>query len=439
MSWTPPPSRGEDDAHPAGTGAGMETARGGGRLRTVWASVLLVLAVLLAPFAVVAAWLDSSISDTDRYVSTVAPLAADPAVQNLVIDRLTTRIVDNVDVKGVTGSLDDVLRRNGAPAVVADHADALSGVLSSAVTDVVHEIVAGVVDSDQFADLWTAANRRVQPAVMKVLTGTGGGAITTSGNAIVLDVGAVVDEVRKRLVDAGFGAAAKIPDSDRTIVLLQTKELSRVQDWLRVLDVLGLWLPVAAGLLLLAGVLLMPDRRIALMAGGVGVGAMMIVLLVLLTLLRQRYLDSVPSSAQTRDAASAIYDTLLRYLRGSAEALLTLAAIAIAAGWLVGPARGARAVRRGTGRATSATGSRLARRGLRTGAVGRWLTEHRPLTSGIVIAAGVLTLVLWSYPTAVTVAIVLLVVVAALALLAILAAAATPATPAPGGPELRAR
>ena len=428
-----------------GTGTGAGAGEGGGvavsgtgapggrrgRGRTVWASVLLVVAVLLAPFAVVAAWLESEVSDTDRYVSTVAPLATDPAVQNLVISRLTTRVVDNVDVNGVTSSVEDALRSSGAPAIVVDHAGALSGVMSSALTDVVHGIVSGVVTSDQFASIWADANRRVQPVVMKVLTGEGGGAITTSGDAVVLDIGAAVDAVRTRLVDAGFGRAADIPNTDRTIVLFQTKELSRVQGWLRVLDVLGLWLPVAVGLLLLAGVWLMPDHRVAVMAAGVGLGVMMLVLLVLLAVVRGRYLDSVQSAAQSQDAAKAIYDTLVRFLRGAVQGLLLIAAIMIVSGWLLGPSRYARTARRGMGSATGAVGHRLGRAGLRTGSAGRWLADHRRLTSAIVVAAGILTLILWSYPTAATVAVVLLIVVVLLALLEVLAVAAEPA-PGPG-------
>nr|WP_255648781.1 hypothetical protein [Frankia sp. ArI3] len=85
------------------------------RLRTVGASLLLLLAAVLAPLAVVATWADTTISDTDRYVDTVAPLATDPAVQNLVIDRLTGRVVSNVNVDQVTASLAGVLARNGAP------------------------------------------------------------------------------------------------------------------------------------------------------------------------------------------------------------------------------------------------------------------------------------------------------------------------------------
>ena len=46
------------------------------RVRQVGASVLLLLTLLLAPLAVVAAWVQDTVSDTDRYVQTVAPNGA---------------------------------------------------------------------------------------------------------------------------------------------------------------------------------------------------------------------------------------------------------------------------------------------------------------------------------------------------------------------------
>ncbi|MCM3885051.1 hypothetical protein ND747_15510, partial [Frankia sp. R82] len=66
-----------------------------------------------------------------------------------------------------------------------------------------------------------------------------------------------------------------------------------------------------------------------------------------------------------------------------------------------------------------------ARAGVRTGGAGRWLAGHRRLTSGVVIGAGVLALVLWNCPTPASVALVLLVVVVVLAALDVLAAAGT--------------
>jgi hypothetical protein len=399
------------------------------RLRTSGASVLLLLAFLLAPLSVVAVWAHSEISDTDRYVQTVAPLATEPAVQNTVIDRLTNRVVGNVNVDQVTATLAATLARNGAPPIVVDHVDALSGALKNALTGAVHQVVQKVVTSDQFAETWVTANRRAHAAVVKVLTGEGGSAVQTRGNTVVLDIGTVVDKVQQRLVEAGFAKAGKIPDVDRQIVLLQSDELRKAQNGMRLLDILGAWLPVVVVALAALGVWLAPSHRIGLMAAGLGIGVMMVVLLVGLAVMRQRYVDSVPPGTQPRDAAATIFDTFARFLRDSTHTVLVIAVIIVIAGYLYGPGRGARAIRTGATRASGATGRAVARAGLRTGGAGRWLQAHRRWTTGIVIGAGALALALWNYPTPASVALVLLIVVVALALLDVLAAAGTQPTP----------
>ncbi|ELP63811.1 hypothetical protein STRTUCAR8_02429, partial [Streptomyces turgidiscabies Car8] len=115
------------------------------RLRRAGSSVLLLLALLLAPVAVVAAWVQDTVSDTDRYVKTVAPLASDPAVQEVVINRLTVRMVKNVDVAAVTDALATSLRKAGAAPRIVAGAESLEGPLRNAVrTFRVHDVPASV-------------------------------------------------------------------------------------------------------------------------------------------------------------------------------------------------------------------------------------------------------------------------------------------------------
>ncbi|MEU9118847.1 hypothetical protein AB0C96_03130 [Streptomyces sp. NPDC048506] len=393
------------------------------RLRYAGASVLLVLALLLAPFAVVAAWANSQIADTSRYVQTVAPLATEPAVQNAVTDRLTNRVVGNVDVKAITDSLAAALQKAGAPPLVVEHTPALAGPLKDALTKGVHAVVSKVVTSDQFAEVWDAANRRAHGAVVKVLTGEGTSAVQARGNTVVLDIGTLIDNVKKRLVDAGYQRAAKIPTVDRTIPLLKVDKLQQAQGLMRLLDVLGSWLPVLTVALAALGIWVAPAHRVALLTTAMGSAVLMTVLLVALAVLRGVYLDSVPPTTLPRDAAAAIFDTLVRFLRQSARTLLVVSVITALAAWLYGPSRPAGAVRRTAARSTGAMGRAAARRGLRTGGLGQWLDAHRGWTTGIVIAGGALALVLWNFPTPGAVALVLGIVVLVLVLLGILAAA----------------
>jgi hypothetical protein len=395
-------------------------------VRLASSSALLVLTLLLAPLAVVAAWVQDTVSDTDRYVETMAPLASEPPVQDAVINRLTNRVVERVDVGAVTDSLTKALQDAGAPPRVVEGADALTAPLQDAVRNVVDRTVSGVITSDAFQQAWDGANRRSHAAVVNMLTDDGGGALRAEGGTVQLDVGEVVDQARERLVDAGFDKAAAIPDTDRTITLFQTEELGKAQDAMRLLDVLGVWLPVLTVALAALAVWTAPAHRAMLMITATGVGVMMVVLLVALAVVRRVYLDSVPPTALPTDAAAAIYDTFVRFLRDSTRTLLVLSVITALVACLYGPGRPARAVRTTAERGTTAAGRGLRRAGVRTGSTGRWLADHQAWTTGGIIAAAALALVLWNHPTVGAVALVLGVALAVLIVLAILGAASGP-------------
>jgi hypothetical protein len=110
-----------------------------------------------------------------------------------------------------------------------------------------------------------------------------------------------------------------------------------------------------------------------------------------------------------------------------------VAVITALAAYLYGPGRAARGVRTLARRGTTATGRSLHRAGVHTDSTGRWLDDHRSWTTGVVIGAGALALVLWNHPTVGAVALVLGVVLAVLAVVAVLAAAAGPEPAAAAG------
>src|SRR5215510_12070597 len=69
------------------------------RWRRFLVGFLVFLSVLFVPLAGLSVWVRNLVLDTDRYVDTVAPLARNEAITNLVADRLTTRLFKEVDVE----------------------------------------------------------------------------------------------------------------------------------------------------------------------------------------------------------------------------------------------------------------------------------------------------------------------------------------------------
>jgi hypothetical protein len=87
----------------------------GGWWRVPIITLCLVLVGILAPLSILATWAHDEVSDTDRYVETVAPLADSPEVQAAVTARLTARIMGLLDVQAVTKDAIDA-RRERSPA-----------------------------------------------------------------------------------------------------------------------------------------------------------------------------------------------------------------------------------------------------------------------------------------------------------------------------------
>jgi hypothetical protein len=102
------------------------------RWRTVVAALLIVLGCVLAPLAGVAVWARNQVTNTERYVATVAPLASDPAIQNAIADQITAQVFTYIDVQGLTNQALDALTERGLRPQVADQLRALSTPIATA-------------------------------------------------------------------------------------------------------------------------------------------------------------------------------------------------------------------------------------------------------------------------------------------------------------------
>jgi hypothetical protein len=417
--------------------------RGRERWRSVTATVLITLSCVLAPLSVVSTWAKTQVSDTDRYVQTVAPLASEPAIQQALTDDITRTIFQYVDVQAVASQAVDALAAQGAPPRVTQGLQALTVPLANGVESFTRSEVQKVLSSPQFAALWEQVNRTAHQQVVSVLEGQQGGALTASQNGTVtLNLGPVVAEVKSRLIADGFGLAARIPTVDRSIVLVQSDAVTKAQRLYRLLNTLGTWLPVLALVLLALGVYVAKGHRRALMLGALGVLASMLLLGILLALARPLYLDRVPADVLPREAAGDVFDTLVRYLRNGLR-VTALAALIVALGaFLTGPSTTARTIRSWFVRLAAGLRTGAEAKGVTTGRFGVWVHQHRTALRGALAALGAVVVVLWPHPTIAVVLWTALLVVIGLAAVELVArpaavqpAAAVPVQAGPRGQE----
>ncbi|MGW1977019.1 hypothetical protein [Streptomyces sp. NPDC001889] len=363
------------------------------RVRSFLSALLIVIGCVLAPLSAVAVWTAEEVGDTDRYVATVAPLASDPDVRAAAADRATDAVMDHIDL---TSLLEGV-----APADRPRLAKALGragDALESALRSFVHDKAEAVVSSDTFRRLWTEANRRAHDTVDKALTGSGGGAVRLTDNAVEIDLGPVVDQVKQRLVADGLTVAGKIPEVHTSFVVARSDDIGELRTGFRLLQLAGVWLPVLALLLLVAGVLLAVRRRRAVVAAALGAAFATALLGLALTAFRGIYLDRLPSGV-SQPAAEAVYDTFVRFLRATVRMVVTLGVVLALAAWLTGPGRHAVRVRGLWRSGIVAVRGVADRAGLRTGPVGPWLRRWRRWVVWVLVAGAVLAYLLWSHPT----------------------------------------
>ncbi|MFF2627716.1 hypothetical protein ACFVUN_18330 [Kitasatospora griseola] len=389
----------------------QEPARRHHRVRSFFAAVLIVLAAVLTPLAVVASWSRAQVTDTGRFVSTMAPLASDPAVQGAVANRATDAIMQQLPISDLLNEVAPTDR----PAL-----NAALGKIGPALTDglsgFVHSQVLNVVQSDAFAGIWEGILRNAHAAFTNVLTGQGGGAVQVKGDTVSLDLAPVIAQVKDRLVANGVGPAAKIPEVHTDFVLVQSDTVKKAQTGLRLLDLAGFWVPVLAVLCAVGGILLAVRHRratvttalaMAVAAGLLGIG---------LTVFRALYLDKLPTDVD-QAAAAAIYDTLVRYLRAAVRMLLALGIVIALAAWLTGSGRRAGWVRQLWQAGLGAVRRAAERIGMRLGPVGRFVHRRKAWLGWGAVVVAAIVLLTWGYPTAVVVLWIAVVLLAVLAVL----------------------
>ncbi|MDC0768183.1 hypothetical protein [Streptomyces sp. HD] len=402
--------------------AAHKTAAPGRIARATASAVLIVVTCILVPVALITVWVHDIALDTDRYVDTVAPLATEPAVQDAAVNRISDAVDTRIDGDQAAAELADWLKSQGLPPRATTAIRGLGPQIDSAVDGAVNKVVTRIVHSDAFATVWKDANERAHNAVVDALTGEGRGAVGVAGGTVTLDVGTLVEQVKKELVDAGLSPAAAIPDVNKQLVLFQSEELEKIRDGAHLLDVVGHWLPVLTVLIGVAGVLLARRRRRALARTALGAAFACLVVVIALVAVRRFYLDHLPAAVQSDAAAAAVFDTLLRFLRYALVTTVVLGVVIALGAYLIGPGRLPVAIRRGADRTADSLAGWADGHEIRAGRVGVWAQTHRRSITLSVLAVVAFVFAVWNRPTAVTTVVFAVVLLAVLAILAVLAA-----------------
>lgn len=405
-----------------------------GRWRPAVAVLLIAVATILSPVAVVSAWTRLQLTSEQAFLDTFGPLASDPRVQRYVADRVVVEIDSAVDVDAVAEDLFAGIQGLDLPpraksAILLLQEPAVQGVKS-----LIQSTVDRFVQSDTFEAVWRQSLASAHSSV-QVLAG---GALQDPDRALSIDdsgqiaiqLAPIIAAVKERLVARGLTLAERIPSIDKSIVIAQTEAVPKIRAAYAAATFAGTWLPFLVLGLFVAGVLVAQSRRRAMIGAAFCLTGVMALSLAGISVGGVIFVNALSPGPLSPEAAQAIYEQALVFARGTIVALLILGLFVSISAWFTGPSGSAIASRRVFDDSAAALRRAGDQRGIGTGATGEWVGAHAMvIRGGIAVAAAA---VLMTVRPLTTGAVVWTVVMALLLLLVVLLVARpTPALPTP--------
>ncbi|GAA0468960.1 hypothetical protein GCM10010167_27680 [Paractinoplanes deccanensis] len=388
------------------------------RVRGIVAAILAAVAAFALVLSVVGLWAARTALNTDRWVTTVAPLPQDPAISAAVAQYATDQTFTVINVEQ---RLRDVLPQQAGFA---------AGPIAGQLHQQVERIVTNVLRSDGFQTVWIELNRRVHDRVMAVVEGDSE-VVTAAGDHIDIDLLPLINQALREL-------SAQLPTLFGKQITLPDLSSGAIPDNLRVRveEALGVTLPanfaqftvydggqlkalqdtVAASkrylalfvastiVLVIAAFVVSPRRRRTAVQLGIWLVVAALTVTVILRAVRREAVAQVPEGVY-RDGVNAAVDSVFALLRERGTQIIWIGALLALLAYLVGPGRIPRWLRR-----QAVTGGRWAwREGAvvtahAPGFIGRYLDAFR--VGGLVVA-GIAALI-WSSWTGLLVIVVLL-------------------------------
>ena len=393
-----------DQPSTGGATTQLTTARPrGSRWRGLAVGLLAVLTCLTLVVSTVTLWTHQVVLNTDRYVSLVADISAEPQVIDSVSQQVAVQVVDALGVQ-------TFLEANLPPKVAF-----VAGPLTVALTDRLGEGLAKVMASPQFQQVWLEANRFAHAKAVALLRGDTT-VVTLENGVVTLNLLPLVGAALQQLQAAGLIPASitlpdlssgqlpaelvqqlqttfnvTIPPDLGQIPLFSAQRLERLQTAVQLFDLIVIALIViTVGLFLLTIYLARQRLRMVLL---LALGAVIAFALarMIVSGIETAIVNSIADdSAQTtvRGVAGELFGNLFAFGRLVIVGALVVAAVAYLAGrpaWIGELAAATRGAAAGEAAAAGQAGPTL----------GDWARAHR---TGLLLAgvAVLMIIVIWA-------------------------------------------
>ncbi|HEX6886868.1 MAG TPA: hypothetical protein VF143_02080 [Candidatus Nanopelagicales bacterium] len=355
--------------------------------RRIIAALLIIVATVLAPVAIVGLWAERTLTDTQVFVETIAPLADDPQVRQVVATEVSGSLVAAVDAEN---RINEALGKLSGPLAGLVDSEAVVSSLAAGINGAIESGVQSYTQSDRFGELWTAIATDLQRAFVAAINrDTTDAAVTLQQGQLVLNTKVAAEKVQAELVAKGVPFADqldKVPGRD--IELADTPRLQTAVDVLRVVLPVASWLWAVVLAMLVLGAVLWRPRARGLMWAGLGLGLAGGLTWLALQAGETGLVAAAPAGyGGLLDSLAGI---LLRFLATALLVMVALGLAALLAGWLAGGSRSGTRVRDMITRPLHRWSAPLADTW-----VGRFTSDHQmfvPTLRAVVIVLGVVAL-----------------------------------------------
>jgi hypothetical protein len=301
--------------------------------------VAMALAMITLPFAMLSTWVAAFISDTDRYVETVTPLASDPVVKKAAVKYIER---ETLNVLGSSDKFPDVLRSMDLSCLGVDSqllggfADLISGFLGDQfisqiqplIEPGIHAAIVQAVDSPAFESIWVGANRTAHEQVLAALEDRPSSAQAKS-DAILLPLNQVVNLFTGNLKCQTLIPQDAVKQIAPSFTLVDADDLKGARTGYEVLDTPGYWLIVAFVVFLAVAIATGRPRRRVIMQLGIGFVLAMALLDVVMAFTKSK----ITSSGADKDVFDAIWNAITKDLSNASAGVLIASAVAALWAW----------------------------------------------------------------------------------------------------------
>ena len=300
--------------------------------RRALVTTLIVIATVLGFFAITAVWVNRQALNTDNWTSSSSKLLESQPIRDSVSAFLVDQLYANVDVEG---DLRQALPKQAQP---------LAGPAAGGLRSLAQQGIEQLLQRPRVQALWEQANRRAHQAFLHVVEG-GGGAVSTQGGTVKLDLATVLKQTAKG-IGIGQNLVNKLPAGAAQITILRSKQLKTAQDAVDVLRGLAVVLTLLSLALFVIAVAVSGRRREALRGVGIGFVCAGVAALLVRIFGSTAVVDALAKTAAQRPSIEDVVSIETSQLVQAAVAVIAYGVVIMLAAWLAGPTRTAVRLRR---------------------------------------------------------------------------------------------